>query len=335
MALSIAEKTDLTNIGLMVISCIVAMILPFELFLFSYAILGPLHYLTEISWLHDKNYYTKQRYDVVILILVGLLMTVKFFNQYLELDFPDGFDANLGYIALLCSVIFVTVKNKLYRIGGILLVIFTSQLSHHMILFFTVFLPTLIHVYFFTAFFMLYGALKSNSRLGIPSVIAMILCPLILFLVFPDYTFYPPTEYSKGAYSMFKVVNIRWLMIVNGIPIQSNPAAWDTIVFGSKAGILLMRFIAFAYTYHYLNWFSKTKVIQWHKVPKWRFIGVIVLWLISISLYIADYLTGLKWLVFLSFLHVLLEFPLNVVSILGIGNFFKERFLGSSTAKAS
>jgi hypothetical protein len=26
--------------------------------------------------------------------------------------------------------------------------------------------------------------------------------------------------------------------------------------------------IAFAYTYHYLNWFSKTSVIQRHKIPR-------------------------------------------------------------------
>ena len=52
------------------------------------------------------------------------------------------------------------------------------------------------------------------------------------------------------------------------------------IVFHSQAGILLMRFIAFAYTYHYLNWFSKTEIIRWHKVPKKRFIVVLVLWVV-------------------------------------------------------
>jgi hypothetical protein len=45
----------------MVLSCVVAFIFPFELFLFSYAILGPLHYFTKISWLHDRNYFTKAR----------------------------------------------------------------------------------------------------------------------------------------------------------------------------------------------------------------------------------------------------------------------------------
>lgn len=334
MQLTTAEKTDITNILLMILSGCVAMVLPFELFLFSYAILGPLHYLTEISWLHDKKYYTKERYDAIILVVIGLLLTIRFFQDKIELEFPENFDANLTYVALLGSVIFVTVKNKLYRIGGIVLLIFTSQISQHFILFFSVFIPTLIHVYFFTAIFMLYGALKSQSRFGIPSAIAMVICPILLFIIYPDKSFYPPTNYSLGAYGVFKSVNIQWLHHVDGVPMQNTMADWDHIVFYSKNGILLMRFIAFAYTYHYLNWFSKTRIIQWHKVPRARFIGVIILWLISVGIYLYDYTTGLQWLVFLSLLHVLLEFPLNVTSIIGIGNYLKSRLIKPKPAKA-
>ncbi|MEQ1555046.1 MAG: hypothetical protein ABL929_12745, partial [Ferruginibacter sp.] len=108
-------------------------------------------------------------------------------------------------------------------------------------------------------------------------------------------------------------------------PDYSNAAQ---VVFHSQTGILLMRFIAFAYTYHYLNWFSKTEVIKWHKVPKVRLIVIIVLWFISILLYGLNYSLGLRWLYFLSFCHVLLEFPLNIVSITGI---FKE--IGSISKK--
>ncbi len=334
MQLTATEKIDITNILLMIVSCCVAMVLPFELFLFSYAILGPLHYLTEISWLHDKNYYTKSRYDAIILVVVGLLITVKYFDSFLEIDLPDGFDANLAYIGLLSSIIFVTVKNPYYKIGGIAVLILSSQVSHNYKVFFTIFLPTLIHVYFFTAIFMLYGALKSQSRFGIPSVIAMILCPFALMYIFPDRAFNPPTDYSVGAYQLFKVVNMQWLMHVNDVPLQNDMTAWDKIIFHSKDGILLMRFIAFAYTYHYLNWFSKTKIIQWHNVPKVRFAAVIILWLISVAIYINNYASGLKWLVFLSFLHVLLEFPLNVTSVIGIGNYFKGLMFKSKSAQA-
>ena len=58
---SVVPKVDLINIGLILISCIAAFIVPFELFLFAYGVLGPLHYLTEISLLHDKNYYSTNK----------------------------------------------------------------------------------------------------------------------------------------------------------------------------------------------------------------------------------------------------------------------------------
>lgn len=334
MALTSTEKLDLTNIGLMLVSGIVAMILPFEVFLFSYAILGPLHYFTEISWLHDRKYYTKERYDAIILLIIGLIITLRFFDNFIEIDFPPGFDANLSYVALLCSIVFVTVKNKFYRIGGIVLLVFSSQVSHHFYLFFSVFLPTLIHVYVFTALFMLYGALKSNSRFGIISVICLVVCPILLAVIYPDTTFYAATDYSREAYTPFKSLNINWLKRFNGVSEQETMAAWDNIIFNTSQGIVLMRFIAFAYTYHYLNWFSKTSIIQWHKVPKGRFVAVIILWLISITIYIYNYTMGLQWLLFVSFLHVLLEFPLNITSIIGIGNYFKGRLFKTSSAPA-
>ena len=45
------DRINFLNIGLMLISCVVALYIPFELFLFAYAVLGPARYLTEISWL--------------------------------------------------------------------------------------------------------------------------------------------------------------------------------------------------------------------------------------------------------------------------------------------
>ncbi len=51
------DRLDQLNMALMLASCAAAFALPFELFLFAYAVLGPLHYLTEISWIHDKGYF--------------------------------------------------------------------------------------------------------------------------------------------------------------------------------------------------------------------------------------------------------------------------------------
>ncbi|MEY4659732.1 MAG: hypothetical protein RJB36_1498, partial [Bacteroidota bacterium] len=94
---------------------------------------------------------------------------------------------------------------------------------------------------------------------------------------------------------------------------------YASLVYNSTVGIMLMRFIAFAYLYHYLNWFSKTEVIRWHQVPKLRFAAVILLWIVASVFYTYDYSLGLSLLFFLSFSHVLLEFPLNIISIVGIG----------------
>lgn len=104
------------------------------------------------------------------------------------------------------------------------------------------------------------------------------------------------------------------------------PDADGQTVYYSSAGILITRFIAYAYTYHYLNWFSKTSVIQWHKIPKQQLFVIISLWIISIVLYASNYYTGLMALYFLSFLHVVLEFPLNFQSFKQIGEQLRLRF---------
>ncbi|HWF43450.1 MAG TPA: hypothetical protein VG537_02305, partial [Candidatus Kapabacteria bacterium] len=114
-----------------------------------------------------------------------------------------------------------------------------------------------------------------------------------------------------------------WLLRVTHFSIAGNYAS-DPFEFSSGA-IAIMRFIAFAYLYHYLNWFSKTKIIRWHEVSKTRLATVVVLWLAAITVYLIDYDLGLKMLFFLSGLHVLLEFPLDVRTMLGIGTELRKR----------
>src|SRR5258707_1237696 len=62
------DRLNYLNIGLMLLALTLALARPFELFLLAYAVLGPLHYLTEISWLHDKGYYTRRRHDYLFLL---------------------------------------------------------------------------------------------------------------------------------------------------------------------------------------------------------------------------------------------------------------------------
>jgi hypothetical protein len=393
------------NMGLMALSALLAYFLPFETFLFAYAFLGPLHYLTEISWLHDRNYFSKGKYDFVVLLVIGVLLSYAAFAKDfgINVDFYESFvEANLFdkliVFALFSAILFALVENIFVKIVSIfLLFVFISgwlaperadaNRASTTVFALTSLVPTLIHVYVFTGLFMLYGALKSRSKTGLLSVVTFILFPIIL-------VFYAPVEtksnfisdYGKKAYyadgegffytnvsilDHFKLTNDPLLTnkqyldsVVNkksadnqipvaertritdslknklsenfivpnpdseyymkpipvkyAIPINGKDYYWNTVFF-STIGIMLMRFIAFAYLYHYLNWFSKTEVIRWHKVPKIRFAAVIILWLLACGAYAYDYSIGLNFLFFLSFTHVLLEFPLNIVSIVGIG----------------
>lgn len=318
------HKLDYMNIGLILFSMVLAFIIPFELFLFAYGVLGPLHYLTEISWLHDKNYYSTDRRDVILLVIVSLLLTIINLKIYIpfvkDLDFgqPEAvqsFTNQIIFIAFASSVFFAFIKNRMLKIAGVVLVILLSAIAEHFILFFTVFLPTLVHVFLFTWLFMLYGALKNRSVPGYASVLLMVLVPFVLFYLFPGKQVIPITSYGRTSYQGFQQLNQIILLKV------ANPSSQENLidmVYHSSIGIALMRFIAFAYTYHYLNWFSKTKVIGWHDIPRSRAIFIVALWVISLVLYGIDYSLGFKWLFLLSFMHVMLEFPLNYISFVGI-----------------
>jgi hypothetical protein len=403
----------------MFLSALGAFFLPFEVFLFAYAFLGPLHYLTEISWLHDRNYFSKGKYDFIVLLVIGVLLSYAAFAKDfgVNTDFYDAFvEANLFdkllVLALFSAILFALVENLIVKIVAIsfLFVFISGWLSPERsaennssttIFALTSLVPTLIHVYVFTGLFMLYGALKSRSKTGLLSVATFIVIPIILVFYTPVN---PKTNYlsdfGKKAYyadgdgffytnvsilDHFKLIdeplltNKQYLdSVVNkksadnqfpvaertrisdslknklsenfivpnteseyynkpipvkfAIPVNTKDYYWNSIFF-STVGIMLMRFIAFAYLYHYLNWFSKTEVIRWHKVPKLRFALVIGLWLTACGLYAYDYGLGLSFLFFLSFSHVLLEFPLNIVSIVGIGKETLSIFKNGFTVK--
>ena len=464
-------KINYFNIGLMLMSAVFAFLMPFETFLFAYAFLGPLHYLTEISWLHDKQYFTKGKYDFTFLLMIGVVLSIAAFaNDFRFLNFdlsPPLVDAKTDFVswyysmsigdisimlALFSAVLFVLFKDIKLKLVSILIMylivyfsfnldmdllgifilmaIFSAALyvfvknlylkiaciallyagiyyayspdwfgldteflsqeeiieaqsekgkfkNSSVVFALTSLVPTLIHVYVFTGLFMLFGALKSRSKTGLLSIVFFLAVPFILVKVIPvnkqgNYLSSYGTEayYADGTgffntnvsimrqfelsenmtnndyidYFVKDSVEKERLMVMfqdslnKDFIIQNEehpnfmkPIAladvkqgnykdnWWSAVFLSSAGIMLMRFIAFAYLYHYLNWFSKTEIIRWHKVPKIRFVGVIALWIVACGLYIYDYAIGLSFLFFLSFTHVLLEFPLNITSIIGIG----------------
>lgn len=309
------DQIHYLNIGLMIISAIVAFFLPFELFLFSYGVLGPLHYLTEIGWLHKKNYYTKGKYDFLFL---GFMCVLVFYFSFIKPSKNDNLIPHIIALTLLSSLIFVFIKDNLYRIVLIVISIIGLALAkagNNYFVWVGVFLPTIIHVFIFTWAFMLFGVLKNKSRAGYLSVIVLILISFSFFIIKAPGLQYKVSAYVNKSYDLFSLLNYY---LIEFFGLETTVNNQQQVVYETNAGFVIMRFIAFAYTYHYLNWFSKTSVIQWHKVSKKAMTFTIGIWIISVALYVYDYSVGLYALYFLSFLHVFLEFPLNVASFQGI-----------------
>ncbi len=323
------ERVNHINIGLMLFSCVAAFIVPFELFLFAYAVLGPLHYLTEISWLHDRSYFTRGKHDYMYLVGIGiLLMASQYWSRMHHLS--NG----MIYLAFLSALVLILVRNNVLKIFGILLILATYKIADNFLIFFSVFLPTLIHVFVFTGCFILFGALKSRSKSGMWSFAVFLLCPLSFFLLFTDQAFIDITAYGREAYEKFHTLNYYTLSIFFNEQF-ANEGEIASKIYHSQAGLMIMRFIAFAYMYHYLNWFSKTSVIKWHEVPRARLLFVVGIWILSVVLYSVDYALGFEWLFFLSFLHVFLEFPLNHLSFIGIGKEIRGIVRSGSFAPSS
>lgn len=303
------------NSALILISLIAAYILPFEVFLFSYAVLGPLHYLTEISWLDKKKYFVKTKSDIWLLVLLVLLITFGMFNSQSKINNLIG---SLLFSAFIYAFIILFVE----KTGMKLILVFITfvfsliiNMNHYpdgIFMIFAVFLPTIIHVYVFTALFIFFGALKSRSRSGIISFILLLTCGAICFIYMPE-TGYTATAYSRKAYGNFSILNTALHHLFGFGELNA------TALFESKTSIAIMRFIAFAYTYHYLNWFSKTTVIKWNQISIFRMTVILVLWIVSVGLYAINYKIGFYALFLLSLLHVFLEFPLNHTTFIGIG----------------
>ena len=319
----------------MLLSCALAYLVPFELFLFSYAVLGPLHYLTEITWLKKRDCFTTGKKDYIFLVLPCAVLTpivliaayqhepvVRDVHAFCLSFFGPGlfnFSNVMIFVAFFSALAFVMFKDWLYKAIFILVALFVGLLiqdTQPFIIFFAIFLPTLIHVFVFTGLFIVYGALKNRSATGIASAVVFILCAVIFFIWRPVFSFYNVTDYTRKAVIMdgngLINVNVAFINLF-----QMGRATMETL-FQSSVGLSVGRFVAFAYTYHYLNWFSKTEVIKWHKVPAKWLAAVIALWIFSVALYVYNYKTGLMALYFLSVLHVFLEFPLNYRSVIGI-----------------
>ncbi|MDH5722582.1 MAG: hypothetical protein OEY94_04580 [Alphaproteobacteria bacterium] len=300
------QSSDKVNIVLMLIACALAFIVPLEMVLLSYAFLGPAHYLTQISWMHDRDYFTDQKMVWAYgAILTGLIIMAVYLPQM------GGNDTIYSVYILALSAAFATVVTpKAWQRIILPLICLTVFLVirgvfPEFVLGFILLFPSVIHIYVFTGCFILYGAFKSDNIWGFVSFAVFIACGLVFYFVKPSDIIIAP------------------IFVANNIGIFERTATYLANLLSFRGwvdGHAVLGFLAFAYTYHYLNWFSKVNVIKWNVMDKRRVFIICVLYVLSISIYLYDYRIGVLALLFLSILHVLLELPLNILTIRSIGN---------------
>lgn len=321
--MTLTNKIEGLNVLLILTSLFLALLLPFELFLFSYAVLGPLHYLTEINWLNKNNYFINKRKYVWVLMFFTFLISFIVLFRYFKFD--SDFARNLKYYSkLLINVLIATsfffsiglvlFKDNKKIVRSLIVALFLGLLFLKFVpfsfLIIGVFLPTIIHVYFFTLLFMILGTLKSRSSVGLIAIVLLILVPI--FITFNMFSF--SSETSSVVKSIF--LETRFKNVILAINQVLNDVYTTDFNFNAVAILKIQTFLAFSYTYHYLNWFSKISIIKWTKGSSTSFlVFLLVLWLASIGLYLYNYRMGVLTLYFLSLFHVIVEFPLNIISI--------------------
>ena len=299
------DRINYLNILLMVASIAIASYVPFETFVIAYAVMGPLHYLTEISWLHDRAYFTSGRSDWMLLLGAALVAAIGAIVPSPVTTGLAGFALGTLFVATAGMVFARSGMGKVGILGLGAIVGALTTVWHPLFVVLTAFLPTLVHVYLFTGLFILYGAVKGRSFSGILSLIVFLAAPFVCMFLMTTPLGYIPSEYILGAASSFDSLGSYSLGIL-GIPITRD--TW----------LGFMRVMGFAYSYHYLNWFSKTRIINWHTAPRRRLYLIGAVYLSAVVLYGYDYRLGFMALLALSFAHVMLELPLNYRTVAGL-----------------
>src|SRR5260221_12740443 len=245
------DDVNRLNVGLMVVSCGAAIAAPFHAFLFAYAVLGPLHYLTEISWLHDRNYFTRRSRArrwwlalVLFTILVLAFASAGGGPSYLI------FGVTLTYLVFAAAAAAIYVRDWRKGLGFLLILalglsFFSGFQTYVWAVLAANLLTTLVHVFLFTGAFILLGALKSGSRVAVLSLVVFGFCAILAVTVTAPFA--APTQRVRELYRGFEMLN-KALLLLSG----RAPRVYELV------GVGIMRLIAFAYLYHDLNWSPTT-----------------------------------------------------------------------------
>jgi hypothetical protein len=289
---------NIVHFGLMFATLALTYLVPFELLLLAYVVLGPAHYATEISWLHDRNYFLPQRFIAIGLAAVAIMAAI--------IDDAQWFGFVMWSAFVICAVIAgaTTALQATILFMAAIMATGWMLMNGASLAVVGILLPTLIHVSLFTLVFMTLGALRSGER----AQWLLIACYLVLIALI---LIWPPTAETRvptfaGAATEY---------FANVAPALSR-------LFGIRGLTLdnrLVGLLAFVYTYHYLNWFIKAEVIRWTDISRGRLAIVVAASAGSTALYFYDYAWGFGVLLALSLAHIVLEFPLNAVALRQLG----------------
>jgi hypothetical protein len=291
------RTTDAVHLGLLLVALTITYVVPFELLLLSYVVLGPAHYFTEISWLHDRKYFLPHRSVPLGLAIVAVIAAL--------IDNASWFGFVIWMAFVVCALLTATTAAQsavLTLIAlGVTIFMATSESSLAVL---GILLPTLIHVSLFTLVFMMLGAYRSGSKAQALLVVVYLVAIGIILVAPPSVATQIPA-FARAGQEYFGNVGpaLGRLLGIADLTLDTR----------------LTSLLAFVYTYHYLNWFIKADVIRWAEIPRLRLALVAAASAASTALYFYDYAFGFTVLLALSLVHVVLEFPLNSLAIRQLG----------------
>jgi hypothetical protein len=292
------RATDAIHMGLMFAALGITYLVPFELLLLSYVVLGPAHYFTEISWLHDRKYFLPHRSIPIALAVIAVIAAL--------IDNASWFGFVIWMAFVVCALL-TAATTPLQSTALVIIVIWLTgamAMNGSSLAVLGILLPTLIHVSLFTLIFMVLGAVRSGSRMQALLVLLYLAAILILLVVPPSAETQIPS-FAKVAQEYFGNV---------------APALGRLLgIANVKLDTRLTSLLAFVYTYHYLNWFIKAEVIRWADISRTRLALIVAASAASTALYFYDYTFGFTVLLALSLVHVVLEFPLNGLALRQLG----------------
>ena len=290
------------NFLALILSATAAMLAPLQTFIFVYAFVGPLHYLTEIAWLRKKDFYfgeglVSPRWYTAIAALLCIAASIDFYLHRGITGYAIGI--------LLVLSLSARVKNPWILLAALLSGYIAKFFVHGLVLFIGAILPTIVHVYLFTGLFMLSGLIREKHKTVLAWLNPILLAVLPVALLMATWHYTAPAAYWIHAESGFSALH-GYLVGLLGHNLHP-----DSTILADNAAAGVLRFLAFIYLYHYLNWFAKTELLQWHRVSARTWSLIAVLYAISIGCYLWNFVIGFYIVNFLSLLHIFLEFPLN------------------------